>query len=76
MADSIGYIRMLPATPEYGCGISLSFSRSDKFGMEKLCYDISWHRCCCIVNGRRKEIFGSMNNRDSLIKIFGYPNYI
>ena len=49
---------------------------SDKFLMEKHCYDISWHRCCCIVNGRRKEIFGNMNNRVSLIKIFGYPNHV
>lgn len=37
---------------------------SDKFLMEKHCYDISWHRCCCIIiNSRRNDIFGNMNNR-------------
>lgn len=32
---------------------------SDKFLMEKHCYDISWHRWCGIMNGRRKDIFGN-----------------
>ena len=52
-------VTALKAAWECGCGISLSFSRSGKFGMEKHCYDISWHRWCGIMNGRRKDIFGN-----------------